>query len=393
MRTIGTQAKGIRLPVIVEGDDLATVVVDSVLNSSKNENFSINDNDIIAITEAVVARAQGNYVTVDEIVIDLKNHFNGEALGLVFPILSRNRFSIILKAISKASQKVYVQLSYPSDEVGNHIITLDQIDEKNIDPYKDNYDEKGFRDIFGKDTIHRFTKIDYIEFYKSLGDNIEIIFSNDPRYILNFSKNVIACDIHSRKRTKRILKGFKDVKVIGLDDIMNSSINGSGYNEDYGLLGSNKASEDRLKLFPRDCYAFVNNVKDKIDKLTGKNINVMIYGDGAFKDPVGKIWEFADPVVSPAYTDGLNGTPNELKLKYLADTKFNGLKGEELNHALTSYIKEKDVLVKDDMESEGTTPRQITDLVGSLCDLISGSGDKGTPVVLVQGYFDNYSNE
>ncbi len=392
MRTIGTEAKGIRLPVIVEGDDLENIVIESILNASKQENFPLRDNDIIAITEAVVARAQGNYATTDQIAQDVKEHFNGEPIGVIFPILSRNRFSIILKAISKATSKVYLQLSYPSDEVGNHIVSLDQIDEKAIDPYRDNFNEKEFREVFGKDTVHEFTGVDYIEFYKSIADNIEIVFSNDPRYILNYTKNVIACDIHTRKRTKRILQNAGNNKTITLDEVMNNSIGGSGYNAEYGVLGSNKAGEDKVKLFPRNCREFVENIKDKIYKSTGKNINVMIYGDGAFKDPVGKIWEFADPVVSPAYTDGLKGTPNELKLKYLADTKFNGLKGEELNKELTKYIKDKNGSLVGNMESEGTTPRQITDLVGSLCDLISGSGDKGTPVVLVQGYFDNYSS-
>lgn len=392
MRTVGTVARGIRLPIIVEGDDLENIVVDHVLKASEEEKFPLRDKDIIAVTEAIVARAQGNYATVDDIATDIKNHFNGEPIGVVFPILSRNRFSIILKAISKAASKVYVQLSYPSDEVGNHIISLDQIDDNNIDPFKDNFDEKKFREVFGSDTKHQFTGVDYIDFYKSLGDNIEILFSNDPKYVLNYTKNVIACDIHSRKRTKRILQKASDCKVIALDEIMNSSINGSGFNEEYGVLGSNKAGEEKVKLFPKNCNEFIKNVKNKIDKATGKDINVMIYGDGAFKDPVGKIWEFADPVVSPAYTDGLKGTPNELKLKYLADTKFKDLKGEDLNRELTKYIKEKNISLVGNMESEGTTPRQITDLVGSLCDLISGSGDKGTPVVVIQGYFDNYSS-
>jgi len=391
MRTIGTVARGIRLPVIAPGDDLENIVVDSVLNASKQENFELRDKDIIAVTEAVVARAQGNYATIDDIALDIKKHFNGEPIGVIFPIFSRNRFSIILKAISKATSKVYLQLSYPSDEVGNHIISLDQMDEKNIDPFKDSFDEKGFREIFGNDTMHQFTGVDYIDFYKSFGDNIEIIFSNDPRYILNYSKNVIACDIHTRKRTKRILQNANS-KAITLDEIMNSPENGSGYNEEYGVLGSNKAGEDKVKLFPRNCKEFVNNIKNKIDKIAGKDINVMIYGDGAFKDPVGKIWELADPVVSPAYTEGLKGTPNELKLKYLADTKFKDLKGEELKDELVKYIKQKDDSLVGQMESEGTTPRKITDLVGSLCDLISGSGDKGTPVVVIQGYFDNYSS-
>lgn len=392
MRIIGTEAKGIRLPIITSGDDLESIVVESVLNASKQENFSLKNNDIIAITEAIVARAQGNYATVDQIAQDIKNHFNGEPIGALFPILSRNRFSIILKAISKASERVYLQLSYPSDEVGNHIVSLDQIDEKNIDPYRDNFNEIEFRKVFGENTKHEFTGVDYIDFYKSMGDNIEIIFSNNPKYILNYTKNVIACDIHTRKRTKKILQNAGHNKIIGLDEIMNESIDGSGYNEEYGVLGSNKAGEERLKLFPRNCKEFVDNVKSKIDKETGKDINVMIYGDGAFKDPIEKIWELADPVVSPGYTDGLKGTPNELKLKYLADTKFKGLKGDDLNRELTNYIRGKNQSLVGNMESEGTTPRQITDLVGSLCDLVSGSGDKGTPVVIVSGYFDNYSS-
>ena len=392
MRTIGTVARGVRLPVIVKGDDLENIVVESVLNASDKENFQLRDKDIIAITEAVVARAQGNYATIDEIALDIERHFNGEPIGVVFPIFSRNRFSIILKAISQATSKVYLQLNYPSDEVGNHIVSLDQIYEKDVDPHKDSYDEKEFREVFGNDTIHEFTGVDYIDFYKSMGDNIEITFCNDPRHILYYSKNVIACDIHTRKRTKRILQSAYHNKVITLDEIMNSPINGSGFNEEYGLLGSNKAGEEKVKLFPRNCKEFVNNVKNKIDEATGKDINVMVYGDGAFKDPIGKIWELADPVVSPAYTEGLKGTTNELKLKYLADTKFKDLKGEELNRELAKYIGEKDISLVGQMESEGTTPRQITDLVGSLCDLISGSGDKGTPVVVVQGYFDNYSS-
>ncbi len=390
MRTIGTQARGIRAPIIKSGDLLDKIVVDAVVGSSKIEGYELNDRDIVGVTEAVVARAQGNYATVEQIACDVKRKTGGKDVGVVFPILSRNRFSVLLKGIAQGVEHVIVQLSYPSDEVGNKLISLDLLDESSVNPYSDSFTEEGFNNIFGN-THHEFTGVDYVEFYKSLGDNISIVFSNDPRYILNYTKNVIACDVHTRARTKQTLKTAGAELVIGLDSILSEPCEGSGYNPQYGLLGSNKATEESVKLFPRDCSEFVANVAAGLKQATGKNIEVLIYGDGAFKDPVGGIWELADPVVSPAYTAGLAGTPNELKLKYLADNQYGALTGKELEDALKDEIRRKDKNLVGNMAAEGTTPRKITDLLGSLCDLVSGSGDKGTPIILIQGYFDNFA--
>lgn len=392
MRYTGVTARGIITPIFKQGDDLVEKIFESIVNASKNEGFELNDGDIVGVTEAVVARTQGNYATCEQIAKDVKNKLGSNSIGLVFPILSRNRFAILLKAISMAADKLYVQLSYPGDEVGNSFIDLDLIDEKGVNLYTDNFNEEEFRKIFGFNTKHRFTGIDYIEYYKSFNNNIEIIFSNDPRYILNYTKNIICCDIHSRKRTQRILKNAGAEVVYRLDDIMTESIEGSGYSE-FGLLGSNKASEDSVKLFPRDTQKFVDDLHAKLKETTEKNIEVLVYGDGGFKDPVGGIWELADPVISPAYTKGLSGTPNELKIKYIADNEFSNLSGEELAKALKNKIKEKENNLVGNGLSEGTTPRQLTDLIGSLCDLVSGSGDKGTPVVLVQNYFSNFATE
>lgn len=393
-RKVGTVVRGIRGPIIREGDDLAQIVVDSVLAASKSENFDFHDRDVIAVTEAVVGRAQGNYCTIDDIATDIKEKFPSGEFGLIFPILSRNRFSILFKGILKGAKKIFLQLSYPSDEVGNELVSLDQLDEKNVNPYSDVLTEAKFRELFGE-SHHPFTGVDYIEFYNSLakemGVEIEIILANDARAILKYTKNVLCADIHSRARSKRLLKAAGAEIVFGLDDILNHSINGSGYNEDYGLLGSNKSTETKVKLFPRDCLHFVLTIQEKMRQETGKQVEVMVYGDGAFKDPVGKIWELADPVVSPGFTQGLNGTPNEIKLKYIADNDFADLKGEELKAAIKEYISKKGSDLKNSMTSMGTTPRRLTDLIGSLCDLTSGSGDKGTPFILVQGYFDNYS--
>lgn len=395
-RRLGTVSMGIRCPIIKEGDNLSEIVVNSIMEACEEENFKLRDRDIVAITESVVARAQGNYATTDQIAEDIKTKFYGEEIGVIFPILSRNRFAILLKGIAKGTKKIILMLNYPSDEVGNALITWDQIDEKGINPYSDVLTYEEYRKLFGYN-VHEFTGVDYVEYYinlvKEVGTDIEVIFSNNPKTILNYTKNVLVCDIHTRKRTKRILKENNAKLVFGLDEILTSSVNGSGYNELYGLLGSNKASEDKVKLFPRDALWLVEDIREKLYKLTNKKVEVMVYGDGAFKDPQGKIWELADPVVSPFHTEGLNGTPNELKLKYLADNDFKELKGEELKMAISKRIKEKEQSLVGKMVSEGTTPRQLTDLIGSLCDLTSGSGDKGTPIILIQGYFDNYTNE
>lgn len=393
-RMVGTTSRGIRTPIIRGGDDLVKIVADSVIEAANDEGFEIRDRDIIAATEAIVARAQENYVTVDDIATDIKNKFTGDTLGVIFPILSRNRFAICLRAIAKGTKKIVLMLSYPSDEVGNHLVTLDMVDEKNVNPYSDVLTLEKYRELFGY-VKHQFTGMDYVEYYgdliKEAGAEVEIIFSNNPRTILNYTKDVLVCDIHTRARTKRILKENGGNIILGLDEIMNAPINGSGCNEEYGLLGSNKATEEKVKLFPRNCDEFVLSLQAEMFKRTGKNVEVMVYGDGAFKDPVGKIWELADPVVSPAYTNGLIGTPNEVKLKYLADNNFAHLEGEELKEAIKEHIKNKKENLVGSMESQGTTPRRLTDLIGSLCDLTSGSGDKGTPVVYIQGYFDNYT--
>ena len=395
-RMVGTVSRGVRAPIIRSGDNLVEIVTNSVLEASKDDGFEIRDRDIIAMTEAIVARAQGNYASVDDIAADVKAKLGGEDIGVIFPILSRNRFAICLRGIAKGAKKVVLMLSYPSDEVGNHLISLDALDEKGVDPYKDVLSLKKYRELFGYEK-HRFTGIDYVEYYESIireaGAEAEIIFANDPRAVLNYTKNVINCDIHTRVRTKRLLRAAGAEKVFGLDEILNAPVNGSGFNENYGLLGSNKATEDKVKLFPRECQPLVEAIQKKIFEETGKKVEVMVYGDGAFKDPVGKIWELADPVVSPAYTSGLEGTPNELKLKYLADNDFAALSGEELKAAIKEKITEKDSNLFGQMASEGTTPRQLTDLIGSLCDLTSGSGDKGTPIVFIQGYFDNYTTD
>ena len=394
-KTVGTISRGIRTPIIRSGDNLVNIIADSVLDAAKEEKFEIRDRDIIAATEAIVARAQNNYATIDDIAEDVKNKFSSDTIGVMFPILSRNRFAICLRGIAKGVKKVVLMLSYPSDEVGNHLISLDLMDEKGVNPYTDVLTFEKYRELFGENK-HTFTGVDYVEYYSQLiresGAEVEVIFSNNPRTILNYTKNVLTCDIHTRARTKRILKENGGEVVLGLDDILTAPVNGSGYNPNYGLLGSNKATEDKVKLFPRDCDKFVQALQEEMIKRTGKNVEVMIYGDGAFKDPVGKIWELADPVVSPAYTKGLEGTPNEVKLKYLADNNFAHLEGEELRKAIEEYIKNKNSNLVGSMESQGTTPRRLTDLIGSLCDLTSGSGDKGTPVVFIQGYFDNYTN-
>lgn len=393
-RMIGTVSRGVRAPIIRKGDDIVDIVVNCVLDAAKSGNFELNDMDVVAVTEAVVARAQGNYATTDQIAADISNKFGNEALGVIFPILSRNRFSVCLKGIAKGVKKIVLMLSYPSDEVGNHLVDLDLLDEKGVNPWTDVLTEDLFRKLFGYNK-HTFTGVDYIEFYKDLikqtGCEVDIILANDCRAILKYTKNILCCDIHSRERSKRLLRAAGASRVYGLDEILTDSVDGSGYNENYGLLGSNKATEDTVKLFPRDCQPVVDNIRSKLFEKTGKNIEAMIYGDGAFKDPVGKIWELADPVVAPAYTKGLEGQPNEVKLKYLADNNFSDLSGEELKKAISEYIKNKDNDLLGNMVSQGTTPRRLTDLIGSLCDLTSGSGDKGTPIVLVQGYFDNYT--
>jgi len=395
-RRVGTVSRGIRCPIIREGDNLAAIVCDSVLEAAEIEGFSLNDRDVVSITESIVARAQGNYASVDAIAADVKAKLGGETVGVIFPILSRNRFAICLRGIAKGAKKIVLMLSYPSDEVGNELVSLDKIDAAGVNPYSDVLSLEKYRELFGVNK-HPFTGIDYVEYYGQLiresGAEVEIIFANQAKAILNYTDCVLTCDIHTRARTKRILKAAGAKAVCGLDDILNAPVNGSGYNEKYGLLGSNKSTEDTIKLFPKECKDLVLDIQRRLFDATGKNIEVMVYGDGAFKDPQGKIWELADPVVSPAFTDGLVGTPNELKLKYLADNDFKDLSGEELKKAISESIKAKDgSSLVGNMAAQGTTPRQLTDLIGSLCDLTSGSGDKGTPVVLVQGYFDNYTN-
>ena len=394
-RRVGTISRGIRCPIIREGDNLAGIIVESVLEAAKSEGFELRDRDVIAATESIVARAQGNYASVDAIAKDVKEKLGGETIGVIFPILSRNRFSICLKGIAKGAKKVVLMLSYPSDEVGNALVSLDQLDEAGINPYSDVLDEKRYRELFGKN-IHPFTGVDYVEYYSEVireaGADVEVIFANQPQEILKYTKNVLACDIHSRERTKRILKANGAERVYGMDDILTSPVDGSGCNERFGLLGSNKSTEESVKLFPRECTDLVLEVQKQILDKTGKHVEVMVYGDGAFKDPVGKIWELADPCVSVANTEGLEGTPNELKLKYLADNDFKDLSGEALKEAISKKIKEKDDNLVGNMVSQGTTPRRLTDLIGSLCDLTSGSGDKGTPVILIQGYFDNMTD-
>ena len=395
MRRVGTVSCGIRCPIIREGDDLAAIVADSVLAAAESEGFAMRDRDVISITESIVARAQGNYASVDDIATDVKNKLGGGTVGVLFPILSRNRFAICLRGIAKGASKIVLQLSYPSDEVGNSLATYDLIDAAGINPYTDVLSLERYREVFGVQKLE-FTGVDYVEYYGNLiqemGAEVEIIFANQPKAILDYTDTVLTCDIHTRVRTKRLLKEAGAKTVYGLDEILNAPVNGSGCNEKYGLLGSNKSTEDKVKLFPRECQGLVLDIQKKIFDATGKHVEVMVYGDGAFKDPQGKIWELADPVVSPAFTDGLVGTPNELKLKYLADNDFKDLSGEELKKAISESIKAKDGNLKGNMAAQGTTPRQLTDLIGSLCDLTSGSGDKGTPVVLVQGYFDNYTN-
>ncbi len=395
-RMVGTVSRGIRAPIIREGDNIVDIVTSCVLEASKDDGFQVRDRDVVAMTEAIVARAQGNYATVDDIAKDVKAKLGGGTVAVIFPILSRNRFAICLRGIAKGADKIVLMLSYPSDEVGNHLISLDALDEAGVNPYSDVLTLEKYRELFGYKT-HRFTGVDYVSYYEELvrecGADVEIIFANDARAVLPYAKKVINCDIHTRARTKRILKAAGAEAVLGLDEILNAPVDGSGYNENYGLLGSNKATEDKVKLFPRECQPIVDAIHKKLFEATGKNVEVMVYGDGAFKDPVGKIWELADPVVSPAYTEGLDGTPNELKLKYLADNEFAGLSGEALREAIKNKIHEKDENLFGKMASEGTTPRQLTDLIGSLCDLTSGSGDKGTPIVYIQGYFDNYTTE
>lgn len=393
-RRVGTISRGIRCPIIREGDDLVSIAVESVLGAAESEGFSLRDRDIIALTESIVARAQGNYVSVEDIAADVKAKLGGETVGVIFPILSRNRFAINLKGIAMGCKKVVLMLSYPSDEVGNALLTWDQLDEAGINPYSDVITLERYRELFG-DNVHEFTGVDYVDYYsniiKEAGAEVEVIFANNAKTILDYTDCVINCDIHTRVRTKRILRAAGAKVVCGLDDLMTAPINGSGFNEKYGLLGSNKSTEDKIKLFPQECKDLVVAIQDRIMEKTGKHVEVMVYGDGAFKDPQGKIWELADPVVSPAYTDGLVGTPNELKLKYLADNDFANLSGAELKEAISKSIKEKDGNLVGNMASQGTTPRQLTDLIGSLCDLTSGSGDKGTPIIFIQGYFDNYT--
>ena len=395
-RLVGTVSRGIRGPIIREGDDLVKITVDSVLAAAESEGFSLRDRDVVAITESVVARAQGNYATVDDIAADVKKKLGGETVGVIFPILSRNRFAINLRGIARGCKKIILMLSYPSDEVGNALLTYDQLDDAGVNPYSDVLTLEKYRELFGENK-HEFTGVDYVQYYadiiKGEGCDVDIIFANRAKTILDYVDKIITCDIHTRVRTKRILRNSGARVVCGLDDLLTSPVNGSGCNEKYGLLGSNKSTEEKIKLFPRDCDGLVVDIQSEILKKTGKHVEVMVYGDGAFKDPQGKIWELADPVVSPAYTDGLIGTPNELKLKYLADNDFANLSGEALKEAISEKIRSKDGNLKGNMASQGTTPRQLTDLIGSLCDLTSGSGDKGTPIILIQGYFDNYTNE
>ncbi len=394
-RRVGTISRGIRCPIIREGDNLATIVTDSVLEAAQYEGFELRDKDVVSITESIVARAQGNYASVDDIAADVKAKLGGETVGVIFPILSRNRFAICLRGIAKGCKKVVLMLSYPSDEVGNELVSIDKIDDAGVNPYSDVLSLERYRELFGENK-HPFTGVDYVDYYgqlvKECGAEVEIIFANQPKAILDYTDCIINCDIHTRARTKRILLAAGAKVVCSLDDILNAPVNGSGCNEKYGLLGSNKSTEEKIKLFPRDCQPLVLEIQKNIFEKTGKHVEVMVYGDGAFKDPQGKIWELADPVVSPAFTDGLIGTPNELKLKYLADNDFKDLSGDALKEAISKSIREKDGDLVGNMASQGTTPRQLTDLIGSLCDLTSGSGDKGTPVVLIQGYFDNYTN-
>ncbi len=395
-RRVGTVSRGIRCPIIRQGDDLASIVTESVLLAAEEEGFALHDRDVVAVTESVVARSQGNYASVQDIAADVRAKCGGGTVGVIFPILSRNRFAICLRGIAMGAKKIVLMLSYPSDEVGNELVSLDKVDEAGVNPYSDVLSLKQYRDLFGENR-HEFTGVDYVAYYtevvKDAGAEIEIVFANQPKSILDYTDTVITCDIHTRARTKRILKAAGAKVVLGLDDLLNAPVNGSGCNEKYGLLGSNKSTEDTVKLFPRDATALVEDIQARILKASGKHVEVMVYGDGAFKDPKGKIWELADPVVSPTHTAGLIGTPNELKLKYLADNDFAHLSGDALREAIESSIRAKDGNLKGQMVSEGTTPRQLTDLIGSLCDLTSGSGDKGTPVVLVQGYFDNYTND
>jgi len=395
-RKVGTISRGIRCPIIREGDDLVSMTVTSVLEAAESEGFELRDRDVIALTESIVARSQGNYASVQDIADDVKAKLGGETVGVIFPILSRNRFAINLKGIAMGCKKVVLMLSYPSDEVGNALLTYDQLDDAGINPYSDVLTLEKYRELFGEN-VHEFTGVDYVEYYsnivKEAGAEVEVIFANNPRVILNYTDCIINCDIHTRVRTKRILRENGAKVVCGLDDILTASVNGSGFNEKYGLLGSNKSTEDKIKLFPQECKDLVVAIQSQILEKTGKHVEVMVYGDGAFKDPQGKIWELADPVVSPAFTDGLIGTPNELKLKYLADNDFANLSGAELKEAISNSIKSKQDNLVGNMASQGTTPRQLTDLIGSLCDLTSGSGDKGTPVILIQGYFDNYTND
>ncbi len=393
---VGTVSRGIKLPILKEGDDLKQIVVDSVIAASEGEGFQLHDRDVVAITESVVARSQGNYASIDAIGKDVRNKFGGGTIGVIFPILSRNRFAILLKGIARGADKIVLMLSYPSDEVGNALLTYDELDAKGVNPYSDVLSLEKYRELFGHH-LHEFTGVDYIDYYRDLikgeGADVEIIFANQAKTILNYTDKVLTCDIHTRARSKRILKENGAKVVLGLDDILTAPVDGSGYNAKYGLLGSNKSTEDKVKLFPRDAQGLVEGVQEELLKRTGKHLEVMVYGDGAFKDPQGKIWELADPVVSPFFTEGLRGTPNELKLKFLADNDFKDLKGEELRNAIKEKIKAKQGSLVGNMASQGTTPRQLTDLIGSLCDLTSGSGDKGTPVVLVQNYFVNYSQD
>ena len=393
-RMFGTVARGVRAPIIREGDDLAAIVADTVVAALESESIPIGEKDVVAVTEAVVARAQGNYATVDQIAADVRAKLGGETIGVVFPILSRNRFSILLKGFARGAKKVVLMLSYPSDEVGNHLVSQEALDKAGVDPYRDTLTKEQFREKFGT-VLHPFTGVDYIDFYTSIiegeGAQCQVVLSNNPTAILSYTKNVLTCDIHTRQRTKAILRAAGVERLAGMDDILSAPVEGSGFNPDYGLLGSNKATEERVKLFPRDCRAFALAVQENIRRATGKTVEAMVYGDGAFKDPVGKIWELADPVVSPGFTDGLVGQPNEVKLKYLADNNFAHLTGDALREAIKEYIRQKDDDLTGRMESQGTTPRRLTDLIGSLCDLTSGSGDKGTPIVYIQGYFDNYT--
>ena len=394
-RKVGTISRGIRCPIIREGDNLVDITVNSVLEAAQSEGFEMRDRDVVALTESIVARSQGNYATIDAITKDIKSKIDSDTIGVIFPILSRNRFAICLKGIAAAAKKIVLMLSYPSDEVGNALLTFDQLDDAGVNPYSDVLSLEKYRELFGYN-VHEFTGVDYVEYYSNLikecGAEVEVVFANQAKTILNYTDTIINCDIHTRNRTKRILKANGAKTVLGLDDILTSSVDGSGFNEKYGLLGSNKATENTVKLFPKECKDLVVDIQNLFLEKTGKHIEVMVYGDGAFKDPQGKIWELADPVVSPAFTDGLVGTPNELKLKYLADNDFKDLSGEELKKAISKSIKEKNNNLVGNMASQGTTPRQLTDLIGSLCDLTSGSGDKGTPIILIQGYFDNFTD-